>query len=117
MDEGDIQRIRHEVHDIIEDQIDANRSYYTRLLDQARDRDERLLDILNEQNKVQAAQAEYMKSLDKKMTERTKARDRTIYALLALLAGVLYAAGLFQPVEIPLVATALVATVEVTGRT
>lgn len=90
------------VKDLMDEHEDTQDALATILRD-AQERERRTLDILHEQNKAQAAQIEYLKSLDDKMTERTKARDRTIYALLALLAGVLYAAGLFVPVEIPLI--------------
>lgn len=71
-------------------------------LEESRERDRRLLNVLHEQNETQAVHTEILRSIDDKVSYESKAKNRIIYALLALIAGILYASDSFVPVSLPI---------------
>lgn len=88
-----------ETVDALVEQHEETREALRAHVEDSQERDQKRLDILHEQNETQAMQTEVLRGIKQQVEEEASTvKNRIIYALLALLAGVLYEAGAFTPI-------------------
>lgn len=100
MDETSKDLVRTIVREEIDDAISESQTYYTRILDEAKERDARMLNLLRTQGEAMSTMSQNLKNLEKDVGEGQEQMRiilrNIIYALIGVITGILASIGYFQ---------------------